>query len=385
MTASRGTSADVNSVLSAQQPEETSNRVTPVVNSFNEWDPLEEVIVGRLEGAVLPSNHVSVTAAMPPAITKTLRFVAGRKYPRLYTKIVQRELDNFMHVLEAEGVRVRTPDVVDFSKRYRTRYWSSKGLCVACPRDGLLVLGDEIIETPMAWRCRHFEMDAYRSLLREYFSGGAKWTSAPRPLLRDDLYDQNYRVPKEGEPVRFITNESEIVFDAADFIRCGKDIFVTRSHVTNRVGIEWLRRHVGDRFRIHEIETRCRQPMHIDGTFMPLAPGKILINPEFIDVNRLPDFVKGWDLLEAPQPINLGENMFFRMFSMTSRWIAMNVLMLDEERVIVEKSQEPAVKALKNWGFKPIPLPFLHYSFFGGSFHCATLDVRRRGTLQSYF
>ena len=29
--------------------------------------------------------------------------------------------------------------------------------------------------------------------------------------------------------------------------------------------------------------------------------------------------------------------------------------------------------------------PFLSYGPFGGSFHCATLDVRRRGTLQSYF
>jgi glycine amidinotransferase len=27
----------------------------------------------------------------------------------------------------------------------------------------------------------------------------------------------------------------------------------------------------------------------------------------------------------------------------------------------------------------------MHYAAFGGSFHCATLDVRRRGGLQSYF
>ena len=33
------------------------------------------------------------------------------------------------------------------------------------------------------------------------------------------------------------------VFDAADFFRCGRDIFVTRSNVTNLMGIEWLRRH----------------------------------------------------------------------------------------------------------------------------------------------
>ena len=207
----------------------------------------------------------------------------------------------------------------------------------------------------MAWRCRYCEMEAYRSLLQEYASGGAKWTIAPRPQLRDELYDYQYQVPGEGEPARFVTNESEVVFDAADFTRCGKGIFVTRSNVTNMAAIAWLRQHVGNRFRIHEIESTCRQPMHIDSTFVPLAPGKILANPAFIDMDRLPDVVRGWDILVAPPPCNVSDNIFFRMFSMTSRWISMNVLMLDEERVIVEKSQEPTIAALKEWGFKPIP------------------------------
>jgi len=68
-----------------------------------------------------------------------------------------------------------------------------------------------------------------------------------------------------------------------------------------------------------------------------------------------------------------------------SKWIAMNVLMLDEERVVVEKSQEPMIKAFKKWGFKPIPVSFENYYPFLGGLHCATLDVRRRGELQSYF
>ena len=61
--------------------------------------------------------------------------------------------------------------------------------------------------------------------------------------------------------MRYIINESELVFDAADFVRCGRDLFVTRSNVTNATGIDWLRRHLGDGFRIHEVETMCRQPM----------------------------------------------------------------------------------------------------------------------------
>mgnify|MGYP003298904831 CR=1 FL=1 len=38
----------------------------------------------------------------------------------------------------------------------------------------------------------------------------------------------------------------------------------------------------------------------------------------------------------------------------------------------------------KNWGFTPIPCSFRNFNSFGGSFHCATLDVRRRGKLESY-
>jgi glycine amidinotransferase len=43
------------------------------------------------------------------------------------------------------------------------------------------------------------------------------------------------------------------------------------------------------------------------------------------------------------------------------------------------------IRALKDWGFEPIPCPFLNYAPLGGAFHCATLDIRRRGGLQSYF
>ncbi len=60
----------------------------------------------------------------------------------------------------------------------------------AMPRDILMVVGNEIIEAPMAWRARFFEYRAYRPLIKEYFRKGAKWTTAPKPTMADDLYDQ---------------------------------------------------------------------------------------------------------------------------------------------------------------------------------------------------
>lgn len=64
------------------------------------------------------------------------------------------------------------------------------GMYAAMPRDILIVVGNEIIEAPMAWRARFFEYRAYRPLIKEYFRKGAKWTTAPKPTMADELYDQ---------------------------------------------------------------------------------------------------------------------------------------------------------------------------------------------------
>jgi glycine amidinotransferase len=114
------------------------------------------------------------------------------------TGAAKRELEEFVHVLEAEGVTVRRPDPQPFNARYGTPAWRSRGFTCACPRDSLLVVADQIIETPMAWRSRYFETFAYRGLLKEYFRQGARWTAAPKPELPDELYKRDYRVPAEG-------------------------------------------------------------------------------------------------------------------------------------------------------------------------------------------
>lgn len=353
------------------------------VSSYNEWDPLEEIIVGRLEGATIPSDHITVTFNLPQKAAPFYKLAAGWKYPKWMKKLAQAELDGFIRVLEVEGITVKRPDIVDFSKKFSTPHWSSRGFCVACPRDGYIVIGEEIIETPMCWRSRYFEGEAYRALFRDYADRGARWTIAPRPLLKDDLFNYDYTIPAYGEPLRYTVTEAEPVFDAADFVKCGRDLFYTLSNVTNKAGVEWLRRHIGSDYTLHEVESRCRQPMHIDSSFMPLAPGKVLVNPVYIDVERLPAILKTWDVLICPTP-DPGVGVMSKI-SMCSPWTSMNVLMLDEKKVVVDSSQPTLIKAFKDWGFTPIDIPFLSYGPFGGAFHCATLDTRRRGTLQSYF
>ena len=68
-----------------------ADRVSPV-NSHNEWDPLEEVIVGRLEGAVIPSDHPVVTCNIPGIAARAQSLLAGFHYPKIMIKPAQREL-----------------------------------------------------------------------------------------------------------------------------------------------------------------------------------------------------------------------------------------------------------------------------------------------------
>lgn len=200
----------------------------------------------RLENSVHPSNHIALAGGIPQKLYRWLPFIGGRRVSyRWEIKPALKELDEFIHILEAEGIKVRRPEVGQHHKKYSTPHWKSKGYCNACPRDCFLVLGNEIIEAPMSWRCRYYERHTYYPLFREYFAKGARWTSAPKPPLMDSLYDPEYQVPKESEQMRYVINESEVVFDAADFVRCGKDLFVIRSNVTNKAGIQWLQRHLG--------------------------------------------------------------------------------------------------------------------------------------------
>lgn len=356
------------------------------VQAYNEWDPLEEVIVGRVEGATVPPLDTALAACLSSDQREFFRTHAGKPFPPERIAAAHAELEELAHILEAEGVTVRRPDLVDFSRPYSTPHWTSPcGFYAAMPRDFLLVIGNELIESPMAWRSRYHEASLYRGLVKEYFRRGAAWTAAPRPELRDELYAEAHADHADhadhagGGPLTYPITEHEPTFDAADFIRCGRDIFGQLSNVTNRFGIAWLQRHLGTAYRVHTVTFDDPHPLHIDGTFLPLAPGKVLVCPERVRV--VPPLFASWDVLEAPRPtIPDGHPLY-----MTSKWVSMNILMLDEQRVIVDRQEEPLIRALKRWGFTPIPCSFRNFNSFGGSFHCATADIRRRGALKSYF
>jgi glycine amidinotransferase len=219
------------------------------------------------------------------------------------------------------------------------------------------------------------------------------WHAAPKPSMADHMYRQDFwewplaeRFARMHE-FEFCITQDEVIFDAADCSRFGRDVFVQESMTTNRAGIRWLKRHLEPRgLRVHAIHFPLDFfPSHIDCTFVPLAPGVVLTNPErpIHDGEEMLFFDNDWEFITAPQPTSTNDEM--PMFCQSSKWLAMNVLSISPKKVICEAQEHPLHELLDKRGFEVYTVPFRNVFEFGGSLHCATWDIRRKGSCDDYF
>ena len=193
-------------------------------------------------------------------------------------------------ILNSLNIKVDRPTPIDFSQSIETPDWSNNGMfgCMP-PRDVILTVGNEMLEAPMSYRCRWFEYLAYRPLLEKYYSEdkNMRWESAPKPRLTNQSYKSNYLPEGITEEERYkkienrdmILTEKEPLFDAAEILRFGKDLFYHNNFTSNLSGLDWLRRHYPNH-RVHQINLPGDLiPTHIDACFTPIKPGVIIINP----------------------------------------------------------------------------------------------------------
>ena len=361
------------------------------VNSWNEWDPLRHVIVGTVENANVPPME----PALEPKISKDSGMV-GANGPRSEESIEKAniQLDNFIKILESHNIKVDRPTPIDFTKAIETPDWQNDGQFGSMPpRDVILTVGNEMLEAPMSYRCRWFEYLAYRPLLEKYYDEdpNMRWESAPKPRLTAKTYKSNYLPEGITEEERhkkiadrdMILTEQEPLFDAAEVLRFGKDLFYHNNFTSNLKGLNWLQRHFPNH-RVHQINLPGELiPTHIDACFTPIKPGVIIINPNrkiSNDQRKIFDDNK-WEIHEAAPSIhNTPPPMCY-----SSIWLSMNVLILNPKTICVEASEEKMIKQMEGFGMDVIPVPFRDAYAFGGSLHCATTDVYREGECEDYF
>jgi len=344
------------------------------VNSNTEWGSLKEVILGRAEFAQIPTIKNHDIHCVDYANYDTVDNLPGGYYSQKIREETVEDLEVFQQQLESVGVKVLRPDLVNCARKYSSPNWESDGYYLYCPRDSVLVVGDTLIETPMPLRARYFETLAFRNIFKNYLKNGSRWISAPKPELLDQLYDRT-----ELTHASTLT-EFEPAFDAANVIKCGKDLFYLVSNSGNKFGAQWLQSTLGDKYRVHML-TNVYAYVHLDTTIMPLAAGTVLLNPARVNENNLPSFFKNWKKIYAAEPI---ATPYEENWAPASPWLGMNILSISDKLIAVEERQTNLIKQLEENGFDIMPVRMRHCRTLSGGPHCATLDTVRDDTYEDF-
>lgn len=386
--------------------------MSKVVNSWNEWDPLKRVIVGRPEGTTVSAPEPSYQYHLPkggyPLGTYGL-------LPQEMVDAANEQMDYFVKQLEDRGIQVDRAVIYPcmFNKPVSTPDWTQLNTYgTSNPRDVFLCHGKYLIEATASRRSRWYEYLNLRPLFERYFKEDPElvWFTAPKPRLTDESYVKNYyyyfdNIWTDEEKRQRLHNwefqltEKEPLWDAADAARFGKDIFHQCSSVTNKSGMDWLKRMFAEfGIRVHPVlfdtpddpnKPNHFHPWHIDMNLVPLRPGLAIYNPDWPPrTPELWDLFKknNWELIPAVRPTYMHNNKLSLTSALEGKnWISMNTFSIDPKTVCVEAHETTYCEQLDKLGFAVIPIPYEKVIPFGGALHCTTLDIYREGKLEDYF
>ena len=302
-----------------------------MISSYNEWDKLKEVVVGIATHANWPSDDpVFAEEASKTLWTETP--VPSGPVPQWIVDEANEDLDILAKTIMAYGAIVRRPQPYNWIER--------KGMYNYCPRDRLLIAGDTIVDPSMMYPCRNQEIYALENIIT-------------------------------GQKVVRMPKNCGMVLDAANICRLGDTWLFLESYSGNRAAYEWL----CEQFPNIKIElVNFYAGVHIDSTVVPLRDGLVLLNGARVNETNCPQAFKNWDKIYVTDVVEQG----FYQYPYTSKWIALNMLVLDPVTVIVDKHQHELIRVLESRKFTVIPLELRHSRTLGGGFHCVTLDTQRK-------
>jgi glycine amidinotransferase/scyllo-inosamine-4-phosphate amidinotransferase 1 len=387
------------------------------INSYNEWDTLREVIVGTVDNMTI-GLEFSDSKPVSHALFEKAAKIAKKAIPDWYKNEVSEDINDLCKIFTEFGVKVFHPTPYGSEKLFCTPDWCARGKDIYNVRDIHLVVGDKVIVSPSATRCRYFEPNAFYDIWYHYFNEGFTWITAPKAKLAGTYLTPYYQQGKEiitkedilhrklsggrGEKWHRLT-EDEILFDAANVVRFGKDLIYLVSSTGNHKGSKWLQSILGEEYRVHT--TSAYRSSHIDSTILPLHPGLVLLNGARVNSENCPKILNNWekiyfsDVAPVPQEeIDFQKNVRDKVYHelsklgietdlnhISSPWAGLNVFSLNPQTVLVHDKQTKLIKKLKEHKLTVIPVRMRHcYTMLGG-LHCSTLDTVRDGGLESYF
>lgn len=303
-----------------------------MISSFNEWDPLRRVVVGDASYANWPVTDPVFKLEASKTTWKETPVPRG-PVPQWIIDQANEDLDGLATTLMSLGVEVIRPDPLNFQVH--------DGMYNYCPRDRLLVYGSTIINPAMMYPCRDMEAQCYQDVLQQA--------------------DRIIEMPRH----------QGMTLDAANVLRLNDTMLFLESASGNRAAYDWLCTQCPD-VRIELCNFYAG--VHIDSTIVPLREGLVMLNASRVTFNTVPKVFDGWHKIWVSDVVAQD----FYQYPYASKWIAMNMLVVDPETVIVDRHQTELIKTLEAYRFTVIPLELRHSRTLGGGFHCVTLDLIRQ-------
>lgn len=294
-----------------------------MIYSTNEWSPLKQVIVGTAKNM----NWPSWGDEFPEAPN-------NRPVEANIIEETSIALDNFQTTLEMLGVEVLRPIDQDYVKL--------NGFGAYSTRDATLIIGNKVIFTPTMFKQRRLEWDAIK------------------PLLDTDNFV-------------YAPINTDIMFDAANIMRCNNDIIYLVSGSGNEAGGRWLQEELGSEYKVHFVRN-LYSGHHVDSTIIPLREGLVMLNAGRANESHIPEFMKSWDKIWITDDDIVDES---NDLDIASKWLAMNLLSVNEELVILNEAQTGIMKKLLKYGINSIGISLPHGKYLLGGHHCTTLDTIR--------
>jgi N-dimethylarginine dimethylaminohydrolase len=303
-----------------------------MISSYNEWDPLKQVIVGDIADANWPVNDPVFALESQKTSWKQSPVPRGPVPQRIIDETTE-DLNSLVTMLISLGVEVLRPDPLNFQ--------THDGMYNYCPRDRLLIYGDTIVDPAMMYPCRNMELQCYYDVV----DSAVNYIHMPR---------------NEG-----------MIMDAANVLRLGDSMLFLESSSGNRAAYDWL----CNQFPKVNIEL-CNfySGVHIDSTIVPLREGLVLLNASRVNHTNCPRVFDKWDKIYVSDVVAQD----FYQYPYASKWIALNLLVVDPHTIICDKYQTDLIKTLEQKNFTVISMELRHSRTLGGGFHCVTLDTRRQ-------
>ena len=305
-----------------------------MISSHNEWDPLKRVVVGDATWANWPTKDPVFSKESEKTTWKDTPVPSG-PVPQWIINETNEDLNILSRTLSSLGVEVERPTTFNFQEH--------NGMYNYCPRDRFLIFGETVIDTAMMYPSRDMEYQCYVDILND------------------------------AQKILHMPRDQGLVLDAANILRLGpKKMLYLESASGNRAAYYWLLANLPTDTSIE----LCNfySGVHIDSTIVPLRPGLVLLNASRVSLSNIPNAFDGWHKIWISDVVAQD----FYQYPYASKWIAMNMLVVDQDTVIVDKKQTDLIKILESYKFTVIPLELRHSRTLGGGFHCVTLDLLRQ-------